>query len=74
MREKQPTYAILTPKNDFAKKKMTYHSEKWILLEEINEVRYTRDSGPFLVLRSRDGKKCIIAKKTDDADFDVRVL
>lgn len=74
MRAKQPTYAILTAKNDFAKKKIDYHTEKWVLIEEIKEARYTRDNGPFLVLRSRDGKKCIIAKKTNDADFDIRVL
>lgn len=72
MREKKESYVIITPKNDGATKKMDYHGDRWILRAEVPTTRFSREPGPWLVLISRDGKKCIHVKKTDDPDFSVR--
>lgn len=74
MREKKETYAVLTPKNDSAKKRMEYHGNKWIFRGEVDTLKFVKGEGPWLVLISRDGKKCIHVHKKNDPDFSAYLL
>lgn len=73
-RAKKETYAIITPKNDAATKKLEWHGNRWIFRSLVDMVKFSRDPGPWYVLISRDGKKCIYVRKTDDVDFDIRIM
>lgn len=74
MREKKEKYAVITPKHEGAKKQMEYHGERWVFRGEVESLKFVRGEGPFIVLVSRDGKKCLHIKKRDDKDFAVRLL
>lgn len=73
-REVKEKYVVLAPKNDEGKKRLDYHGDRWILRGETATLQYVREVGPWLILISRDGKKCLHVKKKDDKDFDVRPL
>ena len=72
-RAKQIKYVILTPKNELAKSKLEWHGERWEFRKTVSEVRFSRDTGPYIVVMSRDGKKCLTVKAKDDPDFDIRM-
>jgi len=74
MREKKERYAVITAKHEEAKKKLDYHGERWLFRGEVESLKYVRGEGPWLVLVSRDGKKCIHINKKNDNDFTVRLL
>lgn len=67
-------YIILTPKNDVGKKKMDYHTDRWLYRGTVEKLKFTRDIGPFIVAMSLDGKKCLHIKEKDDPDFTYRML
>ena len=67
-------YVILTPKNDNGKKKLDYHGDKWLFLRIVDNLKFIREPGPFIVLQSRDGKKCIHVKEKEDPDFCIRFV
>ena len=67
---KKEKFVILSPKNASAKERMEYHGDKWVIREVVDNVKFSREPGPYLVLISRDGKKCLHIKKKDDKDFD----
>lgn len=73
---KQPKikYVSLIPKTEEARKRLEYHGEKWILTGKQDEVKYSREPGPYLRLTSRDGNKCICVKETDDKDYIVSMV
>jgi len=71
---KKEKYAIITPKNEGAKKRMEYHGDRWLFRGEVDTLKFVRGEGPWLVLVSRDGKKCIHINKKNDNDFQVRML
>lgn len=73
MREKIP-YIVLTAKTAVGKEKLSYHGERWILKGKTEKLKFTRDPGPWLIVISRDGKKCIHIKEKDDLDFTTRML
>jgi hypothetical protein len=74
MREKKQTYVIITPKNDKAVERMSYHGDRWILRETKEKLTFSTVSEPHYCLLSRDGNKILLIKKTNDSDFDVRVI
>lgn len=67
-------YAVLTPKHEAAIKKLDYHGTRWLYRGQVEALKFTRDSGPFIILVSRDGKKCLHIKKTDDKDYTYHLL
>lgn len=73
---KQPKlkYVTLTPKTEEAKKRLEYHGTQWVVRGSQQEVKYTREPGPYLRLQSRDGSKCIFVKENNDRDFIVRTV
>lgn len=73
-RQKKEHYVVLTPKNDDARKRLSYHGERWILRDTIDKLKFSMEPGPFFLLVSKDGKKCLHVKKEYDTDFNVRVV
>jgi hypothetical protein len=74
MANKKEKYIVLTPKNDNGKKKMDYHGDRWLLRDEVDKLKFSREPGPFYIIMSRDGKKVLHVKKDGDPDFNVREL
>jgi hypothetical protein len=72
-RAKQIKYVILTPKNDVAKSRLEWHGERWEFRRIVFEVKFSREPGPYVVVMSRDGKKCLTIKSKNDPDFDIRM-
>ena len=69
-RQKKIHYAILTPRNDEAKKKLEYHGDKWIIKGWKDTVRFdSLNMGRWSVLVSRDGNKCLLVKEVEDKFF-----
>lgn len=66
---KKEKYAVLTPKTEEANKKLSYHGNRWLLKGEVESLKFSRTVGPFYLLISRDGKKCLHIQKTNDPDF-----
>lgn len=71
---KKEKYAVVMPKHDSARKKLDYHGERWLFRGEVESLKFVRGEGPFLVLISRDGKKCLHIQKRNDPDFSVHML
>jgi hypothetical protein len=72
-------YLVLIPKNDNAKKRLSYHGERWIFRRETTNppTTYARSSPSdtvWILVMSRDGKSIIWLKKKDDPDFNIREL
>lgn len=72
-RQKKQTYVELTPKTDQGRKRASYHGARWLLRQETTEPFRGASPGTWLAVRSSDGKTMLWVKKTDDADFNVRV-
>ncbi len=73
-RATKENYVIITPRNDNATKKLEWHGTKWVMRQLVEEVKFSRDPGPWYVLISRDGKKSMFVRQTGDVDFDVRTM
>lgn len=71
-REKKETYATIIPKTENGKLRMDYHGERWIYKGQVDTLKYSK-GGPWHILISRDGTKCLHIKKENDIDFDVRL-
>jgi hypothetical protein len=62
-------YAILTPKHDAAKKRLSYHGKQWIIKHIEDETEFHSGDGPWLRVMSMDGKKYMIINALKDPDF-----
>lgn len=71
---KREKFVILEAKTDKGKEKLGYHGDKWILRDEIENLKFDRRQGASIVVRSRDGSKILFIKKTDDPDFNFRIV
>lgn len=71
-REKKEPLVELTPKNESGKKRMSYHGNRWVLRQEVETLGGCRIPGPWLGVRSRDGKTFLWIHKNNDTDFTVR--
>jgi len=71
---KRQQFVILTPKNDAAKLRLEYHSERWLLKGTQDGLKYSHDQARYYRVVSRDGSKLMLVKETDDKDFYVRLL
>ena len=67
-------YVLVSAKTDKGKDKISYHGEKWLFREEVTQLKFTREPGPFLIFRSRDGTRVLFVKKQDDTDIAYRFV
>ena len=74
MATKKKQIVILTAKTDKGKEKLSYHPEKWLFIEEVDRRKFSREQGPFIVVRSSDGKAVLLIKKVDDRDIAYRMV
>lgn len=74
MASKKEKIIVLTPKTDAGRKKLDYHGERWLFRHMTDNIKFSREPGPWYVLMSRDGKKVLHVKQDADPDFDVRDL
>lgn len=72
--KKKEQFVILEAKTDKGKEKLGYHGEKWVFREEIENLKFCRQQGPSIVVRSRDGSKVLFIKKQDDPDITYRMV
>lgn len=74
MPNKKVKYVVIEPISEKGKKELAYHTTKWEFREEIEKLKFSRDPGPFLVLRSLDGSKVLFVKKEGDLHFRWRTV
>lgn len=60
--------------SDAGRDKIRQYTDKWEYRGEIEGLRYIRDQGPSIVVRSRDGSKIIFIKKQNDPNFKFRMV
>lgn len=72
---KKIRYALLEGKSEKGIKKLGHRNgEKWIVTGEVEGLKFVRSQGPSYVMTSRDGLAVIFVKKTNEIDYNFRLL
>lgn len=74
MRTKTPTIVIVEAKTEKGKSKISYHGERWYLVEVVEKLKFSRIPGPYVIVKSRDGASVLCIKQENDLDFQYRIL